>query len=725
MNRPVRPAFALLVLVLALMLGGWGFVSLAPQSYLGRMLSSLTGGGSGARNGGEEDNFSGTTAGGGKGGGKNKNGDSSATGEAGGDSVPAGPSALPKGLTSIDGEGGSGFDRAVRKNGVWYPVYSPGPKPGPGAPPLTEIPLTIASGTPPAGRVDQPYSWKAEAIGGTEPYTWSLKLEPRAAADFLWDNATGGLSGISREPLKTTLNLAVTDAAGTTKSALLALVIRPEKDLSVITGDLPKAPLSLPFEAELEAEGGVPPYRWKAAGSLPVWLVIQESGGLVSGTADRAGEFPITVMVTDSQDFTADKKLTLHAGAELEITTPANLPAAAPGQDYRLEFHAEGGVEPYTWEPAAGAFPDNSWQLSPDGILQGRAPSAEALGEFSLTVRDATDATFEKTFRLAVSDLLLAVPSREKVGLAWSPSAVAGVLAGSGNPVGFAVLRDGAAVYQGTGTNFVDHGLPTGSAPEYTLLAVMADGSEQPLGSKKVTVLPMSLERGISGQRGDPFADAVTMFSPLGAGGYGAGQIPRNVTGPPDGRSTYAPAYKASEVASLHARVGAGGIVELAFTDNIVELGTGEDLTVFENVMFVGGDANQRFMEPAVISVALFPGEWHRLSTDVIPSTGGAAVDVMNPFYYSRGIAGRNPTTGDDPTNPARSGGDSFDLNSATGMAGLSWIRFIRIQSTGDQAMADDAGGDIIRHNADPNFGPLTGSGSSGFDLDAVSAVNY
>lgn len=727
MNRPVRPVVVLIVLILAVMLGGWSVVSQAPHTSLGRLLSSLTGGGSGEGSADSPDKFSGSMRSGAKSGGSNQSGDSPASGEAGpgAPSMASDTSVLPKGLTSIDGEGGSGFDRAVRKNGVWYPVYSPGPRPGSGAPPLTEIPLTIASGSPPAGRVDQPYSWQAEAIGGTEPYTWTLKLGTAPAADFLWDNASGSLSGRSHDPLKTILKLTVADAAGTTRSAVFALVIRPEKDLTVVTREFPQAPLNLPFEADLEAEGGLPPYRWKASGPLPAWLTLHPTSGRLSGIADRAGEFSVTVIVTDGQDFTAEKKLTLQAGTDLEITTAASLPAAAPGQDYRLEFHAEGGVEPYQWEPTSGAFPDNSWRLSPDGILEGRAPETEALGEFTLTVRDAVDATFEKTFRLAVSDILLAVPSREKVGLAWSPAAVAGVLAGTGNPTGFTVLRDGSAVYRGTGNNFVDHGVPTGSSPQYTLVAIMPDGSGQTIGFKTVTVLPMSLERGIPGQRGDPFADAVTAFSPLGAGGYGSGQIPRNVTGPPDGRSTWAPAYKASEVASLHARVGAGGFIELAFTDNIVELAPGGDLTVFENVMFVGGDANQRFMEPAVVSVALFPGEWHRLPTDVIPSSGGAAADVMNPFYYARGIAGRNPTTGDDPTNPARSGGDSFDLNSAAGISGISWIRFVRIQSTGDQAMVDDAGGEAIRHNADPNFGPLTGSASSGFDLDAVSAVNY
>ncbi|MES2706627.1 MAG: putative Ig domain-containing protein [Verrucomicrobiota bacterium] len=732
MKRPLRPAWPvialvmLLALLLALLLGGWGVMSVAPQSSLGRAVSGLLkeifgpGGDGRSDELSQERNSGGTGGGGGKGQGTGGDGPN----EGGPDPRLADPAALPKGITGIDGEGGTGFDRAVRKNGVWYPVYSPGPRPGPGAPPLTEVPLTIASATPPPGRVGQAFRYQAEAVGGAAPYVWSMTLGPEAAA-FVMDSNAGTLTGLSATPLKTTLNLTVTDAVGTKKSAAMPLIIRPEKDLNLITSELPRVGLMENFGFALTAEGGVPSYRWKVSGTLPSGISLNPETGRLAGLTEAAGEFPLIFAVTDAQDVTAEKSLTLRAGTGLEITTPPALPAVSPGEDYTLEFQAEGGAGPYTWEMTGGRFPDASWKLSSDGMLEGRAPGAEGMAEFTLTVTDADGETFEKTFRLAVSDILIAIPSREKVGLAWSPTAVAGIMAGSGSPQGFLVERDGEVVYRGNRNNFVDHGPSAGSTPEYSLLAVMPDGSEQSLGSRKVSVLPMSLERGLPGERGDPYADAVISFQPLTPGGYGASQIPRNIAGPPDGRSTYAPAYRASEVASLHARVGAGGSVELEFTDNIVELTEGEDLTVFENVMFVGGDANQRFMEPATISVALFPGEWHRLPTDVLPAGEGKPVDVYNPFYYARGIAGRNPTTGDDPTDPSRSGGDSFDLNAAAGTAGLSWIRFIRIQSTGDQAMSDDAGGDIIRHNDDPNFGPLTGGGSSGFDLDAVSAVHY
>lgn len=635
------------------------------------------------------------------------------------------PHALPKGLKSIDGEGGTGIDRAVKKNGVWYPVYSPGLSKNGGQPPFTEIPLTIASGSLPIGKAGVPYEYQAEAIGGTEPYVWSATLSAMSES-FVFDPSMARLAGTSLQPGTAIFTLTVKDAADATASVQMQLVMRPEKELALLTSTLPNATLDEDYNAPLEAIGGVPPYRWAVSGSLPAGLTLGAETGTISGIATEAGDHVFKVTVTDSQNAAVEKELSITATEGLEIITEASLDPVRPGQAFQFYFEATGGVPPLTWGLTEASFPDNSWVLSADGILNGTAPSQEQIISFTLTVKDSLEATFQKTFHLAVSDLLIAQPSLEKVGLAWSPAAVNSLLGKSGLvAASFSVERDGIQIYQGSGTNLVDHNQPAGTSPSYTLVAFLTDGSSIPIATKSVTILPMTLGRAQAGVNGDPFADKVSSFQPLVSGGYGYSQLPLNVTGPPDGKSTYGPASKASEVASLQAKVGGGGAIELEFADNIVELGPGEDLTVFENVLFVGGNGNSRFMEPAIVSVALFPGEWHKLPTDVIPPADGSPLNLMNPFYYARGIAGRNGTTGDDPTNPAKSGGDSFDLNQIPSATGLTWIRYIRIQSTGDHWMTDDAGSDTIRHNADPAFRPLTGMGNSGFDLDAVSAAHY
>ena len=88
---------------------------------------------------------------------------------------------LPKGITTIDGEGGRGVHRAVLKNGVWFPVFSPGDALRPDGTadlsPVAAVPLSITSGTPPPGQVGRPFAFGFEAIGGVPPYHWSGQLD--------------------------------------------------------------------------------------------------------------------------------------------------------------------------------------------------------------------------------------------------------------------------------------------------------------------------------------------------------------------------------------------------------------------------------------------------------------------------------------------------------------------------------------------------------------------
>lgn len=670
--------------------------------------------------------------------------------------IRSGALRLPRGVTDIEGLGGSGFDLAFKKNGVWFPVY--GPPPGGSAEddaaaeeerPLAEYPLMIASPSPPRGRVNELYAFRFEAMGGAPPYQWSLSFSGAGSAAFSLDPASGSFAGQSPEPVTAQVSLRVSDSEGGSAAAVYPFVIEPSPPLKILTAALDPVPEGAPHLQPLSAEGGVPPYLWTTTSPLPSGLTLGTNGEL-RGTATEGGEFTLEITATDSQSTEATASLALTVTAGLEIVTASSLMPAAPGSDYLLRFEAVGGLEPRTWHLVEGELPrapsGAPWSLSPDGVLAGMAPAGESFHRFAIEVRNAAGAMFGKTFELAIRGGLIVVPSRNKAGIAWRPAEIAAAL---GVPVaGVTITRSVLAggqesqpqvIYQGAGSNLVDRGLPTGAALRYALIAHTPSGT-MPFTSTTVTILPMTglsrmpdgrRERAVPGATGDPYADTVVSFQPLAAGGWGVAGVPANVAGAPDGKSTSIPAAADSEVLSLHALPGSpgddlrakGGSVILAFTNNIVELGAGADFTVFENVLFVGGDPNRRFMEPAIVEVALFEGEWHRFPVDVTPGEGGA-VNFFDPFYYNAGIAGRNATTGDDPTNPQASGGDSFDAD-ALRVPGLSWIRFIRIQSTGDNVLRDQSGGEPVRHNNHPAFNALSGRGASGFDLDAVSAVNY
>ncbi len=638
----------------------------------------------------------------------------------------------PKGVSHVDGVGGKGLGRQVKSGDKWYPVFdlSSGnvlradgsvdeSVRDPRQVQLAKIPLAIASPNPPQGVVGQPYSYRLEAIGGTPPYQWMMQAA--GAEGFSLDPSSGILSGIARQPVTAVLNVFVADSAGGQASTVFSLIIVPGTPLAITTETLPVAIVGQPYHATLTGEGGVVPYTWALLGASGSWLCDPMTGE-ITGTPAQAEDITVQVTLTDHQNNTVQKAFDLKASNGLNITNDSPLLPAAPSSPYSATFQAEGGMMPYTWKVVTGALPTN-WTLSDDGMLNGLADNQEAQFQFTLEVTDHDGLTSRKAFELDVVDALLVVPSRQRAGLAWQPQSLAQA---AGAPVqGVSIMRSGPdgdqQVYSGNNVNnFVDHGLVEGASYDYKLTASTTDGRTVEFGKKRVKILPMTLQRGVPGVTGDPYADRVVSYTPLSADAYGATGLPFNVTGPPDGHSTFSPAYLPTEVASLNARLGAGGRIVLQFTDNIVELGPGLDFTVFENVLFQNGDPNKRYMEPATVEVALFAGQWYKFPYNVNPPVTGK-VDLTRPTYYAQGFAGVNGTTGDDPTNPSRSGGDSFDAN-ALGVPGLSWIRFIRLTSTGNKAIRD-LNGVLVQHTDVNNA--LSGSGSSGFDLDAVSAVNY
>ena len=630
---------------------------------------------------------------------------------------------LPRGISRVDGMGGKGFNRQVKSGGIWFPVFdvskakdSPDDEDyDPSKVDLAEIALTISSPPPAPGNVGMPYQHVFSAVGGTPPYQWSIQGLDGSGFDF--DPHTGVLVGQSDDPVTLSLSVVVDDAEGGTASTANLLAIQPSEPLQFATYHLPVGVLGEAYSATVSAVGGVPPYRWELLNGEGIWS-CDESSGVISGQPTVAGETEVSITLEDAQKTKVQAQFIVKVTEGLEIITEAPLPPAAPGAPYQFSFEAAGGTPPYQWSVDGTLFP--GWRLSSDGVVQGNAPSVEGLRRVTVVVNDADGRSYRKPFDLAVRKGLIAIASKEKVGLAWQPIAI---LRSIGEPVaGFSVTRRSGAgeveIYRGVGNNVIDQGLIIGATYEYTLNVWTTDGGRLPYAAAQVQVMPMSLNRASNGMA-DPFADRVKNYAPLNAAAYGASGIPANVVGPPDGRDTFTPAYRSTEVASLNASNRAGGSIVLEFTDNIIAAGPGADFTIFENVMFEGGDPNKRFMEPAIVEVALFEGEWYRFPTSVNPPADGT-VNLANPGYYGQGFAGINATTGDDPTDPNRSGGDSFDLD-ALRVPDLNWVRFIRITSTGDQVRLDDRG-IPIQHTATNNA--LSGAGSSGFDLDAAAAVH-
>ncbi len=91
--------------------------------------------------------------------------------------------------------------------------------------------------------------------------------------------------------------------------------------LGVSTTSLPTLTEGTAYSQQLAAQGGLPPYKWKATSPLPTGLTLSKAG-VLSGTVISSvspGTYPITVTVTDSTTPTkgtasATLSLTIQAG---------------------------------------------------------------------------------------------------------------------------------------------------------------------------------------------------------------------------------------------------------------------------------------------------------------------------------------------------------------------------------------------------------------------------
>ncbi|RAL21537.1 cell surface protein [Lujinxingia litoralis] len=185
---------------------------------------------------------------------------------------------------------------------------------------------------------------------------------------------------------------------------------------------------------------------------------------------------------------------------------------------------------------------------------------------------------------------------------------------------------------------------------------------------------------------GLPYASEVVSFTPGEGAGFGEGNLPDVVLGPPQGKGTTSASL---DVLSL----GAGGEIVLGFGDRVIVDGEGADFVVFENPFYADGDPDQVFAELGEIAVSEDGEAWHTFECVASP-------DDAPPYV---GCAGWRPTLAYEALehpelSVAITGGDAFDLAEV----GLSRARFVRIR-------------DLWGVGASP---------SQGFDLDAVGILH-
>ena len=176
---------------------------------------------------------------------------------------------------------------------------------------INDSAIVIAPATPPAGTVTYPYrGFTFTASGGSPPYTWKASgtLPPGLVL-----GSNGTLSGTPTQAGSFAFLVTATDSAQTPmSSSALASQIKIGTALVIDNQEAPTGTVGVSYPPfGFSANNGLAPLAWSETPLLAQGLTLSKAG-VLSGTPNTAGQFPITLEVTDAFNRSASVQTTVR-----------------------------------------------------------------------------------------------------------------------------------------------------------------------------------------------------------------------------------------------------------------------------------------------------------------------------------------------------------------------------------------------------------------------------
>lgn len=229
------------------------------------------------------------------------------------------------------------------------------------------------------------YNQTVTQSGGIGIITWSVSAGSLPTGLML--SSGGQITGTPTVLGSSPVTLRATDANSCFGEKAFTLMVNcPSFNITPAT--LNQGTVNAGYSQQLMQTGAMNSVTWSLqASSLPTNLTLS-SGGLISGTPNVAGSFPVTVRATESVTgcFT-DKAYTLVINCQTINVSPATLPGGTVGTPYNQSVSQTGGVGTITWSVSAGSLPTGLGLNSTNGAITG-TPTVS--GPFNFTAR-ATD----------------------------------------------------------------------------------------------------------------------------------------------------------------------------------------------------------------------------------------------------------------------------------------------------------------------------------------------
>lgn len=273
----------------------------------------------------------------------------------------------------------------------------------------------VGSLTP--GQIGQPYSYTVGAVGGFEPYTFSMSGAPDGLSI---DPATGVISGTPTEAGAFTVSVEAEDSdGGLTKgsgfSSFNLTINHAELDISPEPGLLGTFEPGQAVSASFTATGGSAPVIFTLSSSILNGLSLNQATGVLSGTIPANtpdGVYSLAITATDSGSGFIQKSYTIRvssAPVDALSIAPASgaLANATQGENYSQSITTTGGATPVTLALANGNLPSGLTFNPASGLISGTVASDAKKATYSFTIA-ATDS--RSTVLTAVYTITVVAP---------------------------------------------------------------------------------------------------------------------------------------------------------------------------------------------------------------------------------------------------------------------------------------------------------------------------
>ncbi|SEU25847.1 Ig domain-containing protein [Stigmatella erecta] len=176
------------------------------------------------------------------------------------------------------------------------------------------------------------------------------------------------------------------------------------KPLRWVTQSLSLATEATPYAQVLEVEGGVPPYTFRAVGSLPPGFRLRQSV-LEAEDKHSAGIFDVALEVKDSAtppSMLRKEDFILTVRTLLRLAGPVTLVTGYSGTAYTERVYATGGIAPYVFKMESGSTLPPVLSLQDGGTLSGTPSNTTGVKSYRVRVTDSGNPP-----QIAIRDLSL------------------------------------------------------------------------------------------------------------------------------------------------------------------------------------------------------------------------------------------------------------------------------------------------------------------------------